>query len=508
MARQGVVVYPLKPNTEDLDEDLRDLLGIPFVIDFPVGSLDVAASREELSYIEHTNVNINKRLREVKEGLEDYVTRQLDAATTDFDKLMVVHNMKDRTFRELLNKIVATKPLFKTLKVEENGHGTPLMSVHLSDGWTIASYEVASRNRDTGAVKLKRRNDTTVVYGDLDDDGNRTIVGQQMKINAPTATFFLNDTGKRNVLQRIRLYCTNNNIQRGRIFVIDADDKKALKAAKAEIGQAPMISCKTLPEPVKVARVSGPSATVSLLKLYKKTSSQMSRSYNDNSWGWASKSTSLTEASLGDDGKPKKTLYVPLKNRTVLGLGNTFMDSYQFFRLMDECFDAGLITSDTPVYGVRKSIIDELTPDYVNLFTYIKDFLKNAPLKKIATEAKQRAMIGESVFNTVQLEKLSNGLGSKHVVSKFAAESVASPSALSYKASNEANNLQRLASRFDVDINISKVVAEAEKEGREDWTKILNTYPMLGLLYSSNQDNDQERIDTIVDYIKMVDANA
>ncbi len=68
-ARQGSIMYPLK--IDILTENNKDSSSIEFVlrnhivIDFPLGQLDVAASREEISYDETTKNNILKKINEV-----------------------------------------------------------------------------------------------------------------------------------------------------------------------------------------------------------------------------------------------------------------------------------------------------------------------------------------------------------------------------------------------------------------------------------------------------------
>jgi hypothetical protein len=82
-ARQGCVVYPLNAGAiGTLSEQHRALMDAPLVIDFPIGSLDVAASREALSYDPQTCANIVARLNLVtKECMEHFGKAIADAPT-------------------------------------------------------------------------------------------------------------------------------------------------------------------------------------------------------------------------------------------------------------------------------------------------------------------------------------------------------------------------------------------------------------------------------------------
>lgn len=65
-ARQGCVIYPFNEySLPDLSDAARALTRVPLIVDFPIGSVDITASRESLSYDEVTTKNITTRLEEV-----------------------------------------------------------------------------------------------------------------------------------------------------------------------------------------------------------------------------------------------------------------------------------------------------------------------------------------------------------------------------------------------------------------------------------------------------------
>ncbi len=91
-ARMGAVVYPIA-STGIADEALSDMVFYPFIIDFPLGSLDVAASREALSYDSGTVKAINTRLGEVKQEVAGVLTKDMTAASTQWE----AHVLFDKT---------------------------------------------------------------------------------------------------------------------------------------------------------------------------------------------------------------------------------------------------------------------------------------------------------------------------------------------------------------------------------------------------------------------------
>lgn len=83
MARQGCGVYPLNANAvPHLSQDHTALMQAPLVIDFAIGSLDVAASREALSYDVQTCKNIVARLNTVTTEVVDIYGKAIRDAPT------------------------------------------------------------------------------------------------------------------------------------------------------------------------------------------------------------------------------------------------------------------------------------------------------------------------------------------------------------------------------------------------------------------------------------------
>lgn len=83
MARQGCVVYPLTAaSIPALPFEHRSLMDASIVIDFAIGSLDVAANRESLSYDPQTCSNIIARLNAVSNEIVDHYGKAIKDAPT------------------------------------------------------------------------------------------------------------------------------------------------------------------------------------------------------------------------------------------------------------------------------------------------------------------------------------------------------------------------------------------------------------------------------------------
>ena len=101
-ARMGAVVYPIT-STGITEPGLQDMVHYPFIVDFPLGTLDVAASRESLSYDPHTINAINTRLGVVKQAVGAILTKDMGQAETLWEAhLLYTKTIEDNGLKSLL----------------------------------------------------------------------------------------------------------------------------------------------------------------------------------------------------------------------------------------------------------------------------------------------------------------------------------------------------------------------------------------------------------------------
>lgn len=93
-AVQGVVAYPIKWSnmTLELTQKQRDMLrNMPLDINFPIGELDIAPSREELSYDKRTQQNIINALESVIQHVPTFAKDILKEAKTEWEAKLLYH---------------------------------------------------------------------------------------------------------------------------------------------------------------------------------------------------------------------------------------------------------------------------------------------------------------------------------------------------------------------------------------------------------------------------------
>lgn len=117
LAKQGGVVYPISISSiasKYLTDDIRHKLEYgsfrykSVLIDFNIGELDVAASREELSYIPSTQENIANKLIDLCDKIKDSIVIDLDKEQDPVKKTILFnrHNSSElRTFCPKANEV-------------------------------------------------------------------------------------------------------------------------------------------------------------------------------------------------------------------------------------------------------------------------------------------------------------------------------------------------------------------------------------------------------------------
>lgn len=119
-AIQGSVVYPIDSDAmKDLDDGQRTLLSMPLDMDFEIGDLDVAASREALGYDKNTIANIKARLDVVLTELPKQFEQDFKDCKTLWDAKLKWHELfgYSGSAPQGLREIAKTK----SFKLEWNG---------------------------------------------------------------------------------------------------------------------------------------------------------------------------------------------------------------------------------------------------------------------------------------------------------------------------------------------------------------------------------------------------
>jgi hypothetical protein len=246
LAVQGIVAYPISENKmEDLLDHHRSILtsyANIFEIDFDIGDLEVAASREELGYDPRTISNIKKRLQEVAVDFERVVNERVAEANTKWAAICELVKLKDLNsdlFRQISFSWKGEKipgSLDVTIPYKKIKEESPTLELFSIDGHKIkkiARIESVSNDLNFEGMLTVSPKYTRYQFVIVDDEKERLWRGK-----VKTHACNLKRTGSTTSL-----------------FIIKAQKKKDIKTILNYLGNPETIKTSELDAPEKVVRV-------------------------------------------------------------------------------------------------------------------------------------------------------------------------------------------------------------------------------------------------------------
>lgn len=242
-ARQGCVVYPISADPiSGLSDYHRALIQSPLLLDFPIGSLEVVASREALEYKQQTCRNIVARLNSVAHEITEFYGKAIRDAPTLWAAGKAQNELvKQSKLPRALTNLIATTKWNGTTEV---GHvDLRTIQATLAAGATPIQYSMLFWD----AYRLRRS--TTTVYMDSSAQTNAYRVrlrhGEDIKVY-----FTMKDARPTHEAKRIRTDCGA-----GMTILFVVEDQAHQQIILDKLGNPPDAKwTKDLPEPVIAPR--------------------------------------------------------------------------------------------------------------------------------------------------------------------------------------------------------------------------------------------------------------
>lgn len=102
-AIMGNIAYPLDYPDSNLTEIQKAIMNTDIDINFPIGELDVSASRESLSYDKSTKENICKRLDQIATEIQQEIVSELEKCKCLWDARLMVYQLAAGAYSKLNN---------------------------------------------------------------------------------------------------------------------------------------------------------------------------------------------------------------------------------------------------------------------------------------------------------------------------------------------------------------------------------------------------------------------
>lgn len=173
-ARQGCVIYPLDADAvPNLTYAQRELLRSPVFIDFPIGELEISASREGLGYDATTCANIKRRLEAIEKEVVSGFEEKIKNVKTEWEAITLVGEMRRGNYPGFARQLIDNMKFrgksigFKRqLAVADLGHGFTMARL---DSWAIKNGQTQNPEKHTCRSAYVEPGATTIYLHDTNE---------------------------------------------------------------------------------------------------------------------------------------------------------------------------------------------------------------------------------------------------------------------------------------------------------------------------------------------------
>lgn len=324
-AIQGTVAYPIDVNSlSNASEKALHVAGMPIDINFDIGDLDIAASREKLSYDDVTITNIIQRLETVYQDILNRVQKEFVSCNTLYEARLHLEKVKEVT--QYYPSNITDNLKFKGRKVE----------AHIRFLTQNVSYYY---NLDPSTYKFPGKLYVLGAYG-LGSTSPRLNNSECNNHQASEKELFLLDDIEKGLGPHLRWLLDEEHIKDiNTVYIIRDATKDQCKELLKYLGGVPLSKFKIrseLPERPKSTVANGTRATYAAIKEYNGGGWNYHQSYNRDNWTPIQYKMEdggvYVELNAGDSGREfyHNTNYIeqlsldpPTKLQTIYGISGT-----------------------------------------------------------------------------------------------------------------------------------------------------------------------------------------
>jgi hypothetical protein len=475
-ALMGNICYPLNniPDPKKNIGDVAELLGCGLVLEFGIGDLDFAASREQLSYIPQTLNSIKRKLNELNANLAVHIANKANLIDSEWERAFFLYEQSHtRLFKTACLKYAVDTNFELYNPTEYNGTASfNYPNADLADrGLEITAFQA----RHGQTHKLGEHTKTSLV-------NNQHVYIKSRNIPVAKDTIIVLNDLKTGCVSRAR-YHYNSNRHSGNIYCIShksldlGERQEEYDKILAELHNPPVVlKASELDKQVRVKSVSTQGLMTIRLK------SNQRAGYAD-AYTW----TPYTEEIDEDE----TYYYVELNNHQSVRPDGSDFDVFSLKSLIDECGIDDI--KDINIMGVRKSRIAEIKQldNWILAEDKIKEETAKISDKHIASLVVAEML--DSYYNKVYTNKtVANLVGPDSDYAKYVTKYGSIK-----RVSGNVTQLVSLCAKYGKAVTVDTV----KKDIEDTKSTLFKKYPFIRLLREGTDIKEAE----IVAYIKMVD---
>ncbi len=475
LAVMGNICYPLDkiPEPEKHFGVLATLLRCGLVIEFDIGELDFAASREELSYVPLTLKSIKKRLELLNANLASHLAKKADEHTNEWNRASYLRGQaRSALYKAAVEKYV-TDTKFELYDLKSyNGNKTFEFSEakFAKLGFTAIAFHASGSGTNRTSVENKGWDHTTGKYA--------------VSYNFPVEddiVFVLNDL-KIGCSSRAKYHFVHhNNNKRSTVYCLSHPEEDLVKrqalydAFMKELHTPPtIVQASTLQKPLPKAKMA--SQGIMLLEMRNDA-----RSGYEDSYSWYPYTDEIDDNQIYH--------YVKLSNYQALSEdGTTAVNIHALKAQMDECGvpDIGKIQ----IFGVRMSKIKDL--EDLDNWVWFEEKLKeeiNKVSDKTIVSLVAAELLDHYSGRVYTNKTVAKNVGPNSDYAKFMTEYGGVS-----RASGNVTQLIALCKEYGKSLQVEKVRTDTTNAKNNLYKK----YPLLKYLSGASETD-------VSDYIKLID---
>ena len=475
MALMGNIAYPLNKISEPAKHfgELAELLNCGLVIEFGIGELDFAASREELSYVPMTIKSIKRKLEELNTNLTKHFTAKADAIDDEWTRAEYLYEeSKTKLYAAAVKKYVAdTKfPLYDPTAY----YGKKNFKYAVKD-LTARELSMTAFQIYGGSVRGKIGKSSDYVAGNYIEymsipvDSSVVIVLNDLKTgcDARARFHFVNHFNNKSC----SVYCVSHSSDDVAVRQVEYD--KLIK----ELHNPPYVVNASAMEK-RIPKKREPLTNAGIAVLVEKESKGYYNQRKEHKWVPETDEISDTELYY----------FVCLNNHNPETVDGKYFNILELKTQMASCGVADI--SNIVVHGVRKSRLKELKdrPNWI----WIEDKIREETAK--VSDAHVRGMVAAGILDHYSVRAYTNA-SVANKVSKDSDYAKFTKACNSIKrATGDVAELSALCGLYGKSVQVEAVKKELEDAKR----LIMAKYPLIKHL-SGAEDSD------VADYINLVD---
>ena len=491
-AVMGNISYPLSDMDYDkVSNDEYKLLQSNIDIFFDIGELEVAASREKISFNTVTIKNVKNRLAILVKEVSEKVTQDLNACPTLWDARLLAVELSTGIYSNLSSIFKIGDIKYRGIELED-GLGNRYVSIpkSIEDDLHITSFSLQSRSRRRSRYSYSY--DNGLVIG-TNSDPTAIHIKTADKIK-----FFIKDIDVGSHVRCKQVLNESmddpNNPLETVYLISENQGSGAIAELMKYLGYEGKIDNVSIIERKRKPRGSNPNGNpLNAKKVLKFNNDQMGYSLDDNSGYWETDNIDLEDGGI----------YVNLDRYKINGVHpNEYLKSYYAALL---CIGI----DDPTIYGVKNSLLPKVVsnPKWVKLRDYVLSTIE----KHIADNDLAKELIKVKVYKSYSSYQ-DNFVSENHHEWECADKSAIVRYLDHVEDIRNAN--AKYGDLYSHVINLGIDIDGMETESgniynsiNDSRNEIYKSYPMLKMISDNYRYNSHYDNDVVSAYIKLVDSH-